>query len=264
VKRDLSAESKVRAFYDGKGWATDASGTTGDAELWEDLRPCAREYVSACRLKLTRFLPPEGDLILDAASGPVQYPEYLEYSRNFRKRVCVDLSQKALDQAKDRLGSAGEYVCASILDLPFPDRYFDAVVSLHTIYHIDRDQQEDAVRQLIRVTKPAHPVVIVYSNPDRLLKMIKRSLTAKRSPPPREALYFFVHPLGWWHRFTDECRVDVHPWRALAAQDSRRLIPNNKLGQLELRAILSLEKHFPRMVTRLGAYPLIVLTRCKE
>ncbi|MBI3557558.1 MAG: class I SAM-dependent methyltransferase [Deltaproteobacteria bacterium] len=260
MKRDLSAEENVRNFYEGKGWDADTAGNSSDAQLWEDLRPCARDYVAACRSKLLEFLPASGELFLDAASGPIQYPEYLEYSRGFKKRVCVDLSQKALDQARAKLGEKGEYVRASILELPFPDAHFDAVVSLHTIYHIAREQQEAAVRQLVRVSKPGHRVVIVYSNPDRLLAVVKRKITG-RSGSADEPLYFHAHPLSWWQRFSDDCEVELHPWRALTAQDSKRLIPDNFIGRFAFRSLLGLEKRFPEMLTRLGAYPIVVLKR---
>ena len=244
MKRDFSAENNVRDFYDGKGWDSDSSGATTDAQLWEDLRPCASDYVSACRRKLLEFLPRTGDRLLDAASGPVQYPEYLDYSRGFNKRVCVDLSQKALDQAQKKLGDHGEYVCASILELPFEDRSFDAVVSLHTIYHIEARQQEAAVRQLIRVARPGAPIVIVYSNPDRLFARLRRLATGRKGSAT-ENLYFHPQPLAWWDRFRDSCEVELHPWRTLTAQDSRRLIPDNALGHAALRVLLEAERGFP-------------------
>ena len=40
--------------------------------------------------------------MLDMASGPIQYPEYLVYSSNFKKRYCVDLSKNALEAAKKK------------------------------------------------------------------------------------------------------------------------------------------------------------------
>ena len=45
---------------------------------YEDLRPVAREYISRCHQRVSRHLPPEGRLFLDAGSGPIQYPEYLD------------------------------------------------------------------------------------------------------------------------------------------------------------------------------------------
>jgi len=69
----MAIEDQVRDFYDERGWQADSSGPTavyGDAQLWEDLRPCAAEYVSACRRKVLEFLDRGGELILDAFRNP--------------------------------------------------------------------------------------------------------------------------------------------------------------------------------------------------
>jgi ubiquinone/menaquinone biosynthesis C-methylase UbiE len=259
----MAIEDRVRDFYDHRGWQADTTGpgaVYGDAQLWEDLRPCAAEYVSACRRKVLEFLPPSGERILDAGSGPIQYPEYLEYSSGFAKRVCVDLSQRALDEARTKLGDRGEYVSASLLELPFPDDHFDAAVSLHTIYHIDKDQQEDAVRELLRVLKPGALAVVVYSNPDRLAARLK-ALVRRRRSPDSGPIYFFAHPLSWWQRFSDEAAIEIVPWRSLNANESRRLIPDNALGARMFRALLSFENAFPRWAVWAGCYPMIILTK---
>src|ERR1700751_1274461 len=101
----MAIEDQVRDFYEKTGWQAE-SGEAGyaDAQLWEDLRPCAADYVSACRRKVLAFLPRSGERLLDAGSGPIQYPEYLEYSSGFAKRVCVDPSQRAPDEAPIHLG----------------------------------------------------------------------------------------------------------------------------------------------------------------
>jgi ubiquinone/menaquinone biosynthesis C-methylase UbiE len=257
----MAIEDQVRDFYEEHGWEADASGQSTDARLWEELRPVAAQYVSACRRKVLDYLPSRGDRILDAGSGTIQYPEYLEYSRGFEKRVCVDVSQRALDAAREKLGERGEYVRASLLDLPFPDNHFDAAVSLHTIYHIDRDRQEEAVRELVRVLKPGSTAVVVYANPDRLAARLKRFI---RRPPSTEAgpIYFYAHPLSWWERFSDDVEVEIVPWRALNANESRKLIPDNAIGARMFRALLAFERVLPALATRLGCYPMIVLTKC--
>ena len=179
---------------------------------------------------MLEFLPDGGERILDAGSGPIQYPEYLEYSSSFAKRVCVDLSQRALDEARAKLGDRGEYVRASLLELPFENDDFDAAVSLHTIYHVERDRQEGAVRELLRVLKPGARAVVVYANPDRLAARLK--VVARRKRPLESGpIYFFAHPLSWWKRFSDEAVIQIVPWRSLNANESRRLIPDNALGR---------------------------------
>jgi ubiquinone/menaquinone biosynthesis C-methylase UbiE len=256
----VAVEDQVRDFYDERGWEADAAGQTADAGLWEDLRPCAAAYVSACRRKVLGFLPERGERILDAGSGPIQYPEYLEYSAGFAKRVCVDVSQRALDEARAKLGDRGDYVRASLLDLPFPDGEFEAAVSLHTIYHVDRDDQETAVRELVRVLKPGASGIVVYVNPDRLAARLKR-LVRRRPNADSGPIYFFAHPLSWWSRFSDEAVVEILPWRSLNANESRRLIPDTALGKRIFRLVLWFENTFPGAATRWGCYPLIVLTR---
>lgn len=272
--RDLEAESRVRRFYEERGWNVDEEGVHHDKALFEDLRHCAAEYVSASRRKLLTHLPKTGDLLLDAASGPIQYPEHLEYSLGFSKHVCVDISQKALDQAAKKLGSRGEYVNASILDLPFQDDYFDAIVSLHTIYHIDRHQQEAAVHQLIRCIKPGHPIVIVYSNPNALSRLLskplKKSLALlKRSANGRSvnkesdslSLYFYAHPLVWWNRFSNQCNITILPWRFLEPKVAKLIIPDNRLGEFILRGVMRFEELLPRLATLLGSHPMIILRK---
>jgi SAM-dependent methyltransferase len=259
----MATEDEVRDFYENQGWQAGSTGSAavyGDAQLWEDLRLCAAEYVSACRLKVLEFLPASGELILDAGSGPIQYPEYLEYSRGFERRVCVDLSQRALDEARKKLGDRGDYVRASLLELPFPDDHFDAAVSLHTIYHIDRDQQESAVRQLLRVIKPGARAVVVYANPERLAARLMR-LARRGRRSDSGPIYFFAHPLSWWSRFSDEAAIQIVPWRSLNANESRRLVPDNALGALMFRLLLSFERAAPRWATLLGCYPMVVLTK---
>lgn len=253
-------EQSLESFYDKKGWKKDAAGHSTDAALWEDLRPCAEEYVSACRLRLMQFIPDKGDKILDAASGPIQYDEYLQYSKNFRLRTCVDISASALEQAKARLGEKGEYVKASLLELPFGDSEFDAALSLHTIYHIEKNAQAKAVRELLRVTKPGAPVIVVYANPDKLLSRVKR-LVKPPHDPESGTIYYHAHPLSWWSQFSDTADVRIHAWRSLTAQDARRFIPGNALGKWLYGGVFALETMFDGHAAKWGAYPVIVLKK---
>jgi len=258
--RHLSDEKTTRDFYEGSGWESDDSGATLDARLWEDLRPCAADYVAACRRKVLDYLPKTGKFFLDAASGPIQYPEYLEYSDGFSKRVCVDISLKALKQARKQLGSRGMYVCASMPDLPFSDNQFDAIVCLHTIYHVEQQKQEAAVRQLIRVAKAGTRTIVVYANPNRLWLRVKRWIRPGRKPMSSPLLYYHAFPLGWWRRFADQSSVTILPWRTLVAQESE-IISGEKFAKLVLQLVLMGEKWFPGLATRLGAYPIIILTK---
>ena len=92
----------VFKFYSKEGWSHSKKNTK-DSILFEDLRPVAQKYVSYCRYKINNFLPKNGKNILDFASGPIQYKEYLTYSKNFKKRHCVDFSKAAINWLKKKL-----------------------------------------------------------------------------------------------------------------------------------------------------------------
>jgi len=172
------AEEGVSQFYNTVGWETQGD-ITEDAKRWEDLREHSREYVSKCRLRVLRHIPDHGVTMLDMASGPIQYGEYLEYSRHFEKRYCVDLSAGALEKAKKKIGDRGVFWHGSFFDIPIDENFFDCTISLHTIYHIDKDRQEEAVRKLLHVTKPGKPVIVVYGNPNTLVSSLRSSIPVR-------------------------------------------------------------------------------------
>lgn len=264
--RDQGAEHKLSAFYRGEGWET-RGGLTEDARRFEDLRPFAEAYVRRCRERVGRFIPQRGDNLLDMASGPIQYREYLTYSEHFATRTCVDLSPQALEAARAKIGDRGVFLCGNWLDIPLEPNRFDCAISLHTIYHIDKDQQEAAVRKLVEVTRPGKPVIIVYSNPRPLPSLVRGVLRRlhvipKRPPQPgRGQLYVHAHPLAWWRRFEDVADVEIRPWRSFAARDQQTLFPDNAIGAKMLDALYALEDTFPYLFARLFQYPMIILRK---
>ena len=226
---------------------------------------------------MLRHIGSGGDRILDMASGPIQYPEYLTYSRNFKTRYCVDLSLQALAAARSLIGDHGEYLHGSFLDLRLDQDMFDCTISLHTIYHIHKDRQEEAVRKLLLVTKPGAPVIVVYSNPHNILDRLRasvvgrlvrsarsrrRSSSADGAPLPRDpGLYFYPHPISWWDRFREVADIQIYPWRSFESSIQKRLIPDNPVGQHMFRLLFWLEERLPRLFVRHFQYPMVVLKK---
>jgi ubiquinone/menaquinone biosynthesis C-methylase UbiE len=264
-----AAEENVSKFYNTIGWETEGE-ITEDAKRWEDLRECAKEYVSKCRLRVLRHIPDNGENILDMASGPIQYKEYLEYSRNFKKRYCIDLSSKAINEAKKKIGDHGVFFCSSFFDIHLEENFFDCVISLHTIYHIDKNRQEEAVLKLIHVTKPGSPVIIVYNNPKtlisymvlpfRLLKNVKKFLIFTKKEEKLN-LYFHAYPNKWWNRFSDVADIKIFPWRSFLSSHQKMLIPNNNFGKKLFDILFNLEDRFPNLFVKHFEYPMIILTK---
>src|SRR4030067_1373605 len=106
---DIEIKHQVREFYDHVGWQEQSDGFYQNAS-YEDLRPVAQDYIHKCHLRVLRHLNPTGYFLLDAGCGPIQYPEYLEYSKGYQRRVCADISLVALQEARKRLGGHGLYI----------------------------------------------------------------------------------------------------------------------------------------------------------
>ena len=66
-------KDQVREFYNQVGWQEVSEGLYQNAR-YEDLRPVAREYIHRCHLRVLRHLKSSGKYLLDAGSGPIQYP----------------------------------------------------------------------------------------------------------------------------------------------------------------------------------------------
>lgn len=153
-------KQEVRQFYDRVGWKLVGDECYQNAR-YEDLRPVSQRYIHDCHMRVKKHLNPQGDLLLDAGSGPVQYAEYLEYSRGYRRRVCADISFTALEEARRRLGEHGLYAVADVANLPFKSESFDGIVSLHTIHHLPEEEHLQAYQELYRLLKPQASAVVV-------------------------------------------------------------------------------------------------------
>ncbi len=97
---------------------------------------------------------PARRVLLDAGSGPVQWPAYLAYSLGYKHRVCMDLSYIALLEARKRLGEHGLYVVGDLAHLPFKTQAFDGIVALHAIHHLPAAEKPACYRGLYARLKP--------------------------------------------------------------------------------------------------------------
>lgn len=255
-------EEKISRFYNTEGWET-IDDVTEDARRWEDLRECAREYVSKCRRRVMRHIPERGENMLDMASGPIQYKEHLEYSRNFRRRYCIDLSSKALDDARKKIGDHGVFLHGSFFDIHLEENFFDCTISLHTLFHIDKDRQEEAVRKFLKVTKPGKPIIIVYSNPHALFNRLPFQIIKKLKKQDDESqrIYLHAYPLSWWDRFKSVADVKILLWRTFGAGHQKRLMPDNTVGEKMFDVLYAVEEIFPRFIARFSFFPMIILTK---
>jgi SAM-dependent methyltransferase len=289
---ESNVKGQVRDFYDSVGWKQVGSGLYQNAR-YEDLRPVSREYIHRCHVRVNRYLKKTGKFLLDAGSGPIQYPEYLEYSSDYQYRVCLDISILALGEARDRIGSHGLFVVADAANLPFKPEAFDGVVSLHTVHHLPAGEQRQAFNEFHRVLIPGGRVVVVYSWGENALLVrltqpfIRLAFSLQRGygrlqrksegiqaqgenqsrngsvePVQASGTFTYKHDYHWVRqelRYLPGLQVVV--WRSVSTSFMRAFIFRRLLGRWWLQLLYWLEERAPHLFGRIGQYPMILIVK---
>jgi SAM-dependent methyltransferase len=289
-------KQEVRQFYDQVGWQLVSEDIYQNAR-YEDLRPVSHEYIHRCHMRVSHHLNPTGRYLLDAGSGPIQYPEYLAYSRGYKYRVCVDISITALIEARKRVGDHGLYVVADITNLPFEPEIFSGIVSLHTIHHLPEDEHLQAYKELYRLLAPDSYATVVNSWPssplmvlfnplirlanrihgriNRLLGRATRSgevisqattVASKDSTPKQhetpKGTFTSRHSVAWMKKEVgSQMPLEIRVWRSVSVRFMRALIHPNLGGRLWLRLLYWLEGKFPHFLGTRGQYPLVIIQK---
>lgn len=77
-------------------------------------------------------------------------------------RVGMDINEKAVDFMKDYADA--EFRVGSILDMPFPESFFDMVVCIEVLEHLYPKDIDKAMSELVRVLKPNGYAIIATPN----------------------------------------------------------------------------------------------------
>jgi SAM-dependent methyltransferase len=282
---DLEVKEQVRQFYNQVGWQMAGEGIYQNAR-YEDLRPVSSEYIHRCHLRVKRFLKPDGVYLLDAGSGPIQYPDYLVYSQNYRYRVCLDISFVALEEARKRIGGHGLYVVADVANLPFKPGVFDGIVSLHTLHHLPQDEQKTAYGELYRVLAGGSSAVVVNGWTEsalmkrlqwlvNLMERLGNRLTWSRGASAEEktkekngaqaqsaeptGTYVHKQDAAWLRQQLQGMDVEILCWRSVNVRFLRAVIHRSLGGRFWLRLLFWLEERFPHYFGEKGQYPLVVI-----
>jgi ubiquinone/menaquinone biosynthesis C-methylase UbiE len=274
-----NTKQQVREFYDQIGWSQVYEGLYQNAR-YEDLRPVSRDYIHKCHMRVKRHLAPAGEFLLDAGSGPVQWPEYLTYSENYRYRLCLDISITALKEARTKLGQRGLYVVADIANLPFKADAFDASVSMHAIHHLPLREHKRAYLELQRVLKAGCSAVVVngWHNPflmrlaepfiqlGRLLSGRGRKRKKDWAEEDDQAGTFVEKLTPRWlkQELNDVIQYKIYPWRSLSPRFMRWFVRPQMGGKLFLRIIFWLEERFPHFFGENGQFPLVVIRKLES
>lgn len=252
---DLNREKRtLKEYYEDIGWQRPEGGGFFRAQSRYGFdSPSLLRHRRIVNQEQGKFFSAKGGYFLDCASGAVPAKEYLEYSKNHDFHVCVDLTLSALAGAKERLGARGLYVNADGTKLPFRKETFDHILCSHTLYHMPRDEQADAVREFARVLRPGGRCVIFYNLGEHSLvgRMMRPLVLAKRVAnryaAPDKKMYSHHHPLSWFSQFKNEfSKLDVHTYRFLPNQVMKYGLPDNgvcnAIGNAVMPHLLDLER----------------------
>jgi ubiquinone/menaquinone biosynthesis C-methylase UbiE len=285
---DVEIKHQVREFYDQVGWQTESDGFYQNAS-YEDLRPVSHDYIHKCHLRVLRHLNPTGRFLLDAGSGPIQYPEYLEYSRGYQYRICADISIIALQEARKRIGVQGLYVVCDVAYLPFRSDSFDGEVSLHTLHHLPSSEHIRAYLELHRTLVASGKAVIVngWDNPpltiflnfwiglfERLYSIFRLQIKpsglddSPGSPANHtnsRSTFVRKQNAAWMQKEVGSLMlIKIWCWRSVSVRFLRSFIHERFAGRFLLNLIYWLEERFPHFLGKYGQYPLIVLDKDKR
>lgn len=287
-----SIKSDVRKFYDRIGWQMESDGFYQNAR-YEDLRPVSQEYINRCHMRINRHLVRPGKYILDAGSGPIQYPAYLTYMEGYQYRVCLDISIVALKEARNRINNKGLFVVADVANLPFKQDVFEGIVSLHTLHHLPVSEQKKAYKDLLRVLAPDHSAVLVNGWTKAplmekwgwLVRLMERiggwiqklthpakvknenlptaNTQSSEKSETKKPTGTFVEKLDaeWLRRELIGTDLQILVWRSVSVRFLRAVIHAPVAGKLWLKLLYTLEEKRPEYYGEQGQYPLIVFRK---
>jgi SAM-dependent methyltransferase len=262
-----TAKAQVHRHYEEYGWRPVHDGRVAETRF-VDSRPVMTDYYRESHARAGSPFAAGGRYFVDAGCGG---QPMVDYGQAYRRHVCVDFSPLGLAQARQRLGSRGLYVVADIVRLPFKPGVFDGGVNAYSLFHVPREEQAHAVRELARVMRPGAPGALLYGRAySRLwstvrtrlvrqfpaLRTLKRRMLGIVAPPPEMELYFFTFPPRWFRRLLGEIGVretDIRCLRILDERMTRRLVPDNGLGRAVVRVVQALERRWPRLLAPLAA-----------
>lgn len=273
---------KVREFYDEYGWQKNEEDSYNDTVTFEDRRPVSKAYWSRCHLRLNRYLNGGGEYLLDVASGAIPNDEYLTYSANFRLRVCMDFSVQAVREAAKRLHGKGIFILGDMTRMPLAESCMDALISLHTVYHVPREEQTQAVAEAYRVIKPGKQAVIVYSWKDSgLMKMmfklyrpvlnfykrIRGKENKRKNAQTGQRLDLFVQQqnFNWFsEQIQKQYNARLTVYSSISRSFSFTFLKEKWFGKQLSSFIYWVEDRFPLTLGRWGQYPVFVLSKQKD
>lgn len=122
-----------------------------------------RKHLESFYEKLLEVVRQSGcETLLDAGCGEGFVVDFLLSRMPELKITGVDVSEKAIEYAKEHFGETARFRTGSVYKLPFSDKSFDAVLCSEVLEHLDDPNR--AVSELKRVAR-SHVIITVPHEP---------------------------------------------------------------------------------------------------
>ncbi|MEM9761538.1 MAG: class I SAM-dependent methyltransferase [Pseudomonadota bacterium] len=250
----------MRAFYEQEGWVV------SDGQIGEDrhFRPAGQDrgaYAAVVEGRAAVLLG-QGERLLIAGSGDLPI-SHMQAAEGFAAITCLDISERAIAIAKEKLGDRVEGIVGSVLDRPVAEGSFDAALFAHVIYHIDVAQQPAAVRALLSAVRPGGRVVVLTANAQAPAMLIQRFLKflGLNRLLGLDKLYMEPQSLSWWKQFEDVAVVEVTAHEVLSRNQTRALLPVRALRPFVFSLAGRFETLAPRLARHLWSYIAVTLVK---
>lgn len=119
---------------------------------------------SFCRKYLSK-----GEPILDLGCGGGRNARYL--AGEGYKVYALDFSEFAVDfcrQVFEKLGLLGSFYHGDINKIPFPDNFFQSVISIAVLDHVTSQTARETIEEIRRVLKPEGAMLLTFDPIDRI------------------------------------------------------------------------------------------------
>ncbi|NOZ05575.1 MAG: class I SAM-dependent methyltransferase [Chloroflexi bacterium] len=175
----------------------DYEGSSYRSDFWVGK---GREYEDRVeRIALRKLLPPTGERLVEIGAG---FGRLAELYNGYRQVFLVDYAKSQLRQAQEALGGDRRFVfvAADLYRQPFSAGYFDTVVTVRVLHHVQ--DLTAAFTEIARVLNSKGTYVFEYANKRHLRAIMRYVLGRGRpgenpfSPEPYEfvPLNFDFHP----------------------------------------------------------------------